>query len=161
MAVQERPSALDKATELLARRAHFERELAVKLAQRRYPPEEVAAALARLRELGYLDDERTSRELVDSRLRRGGEGKRRLAAELARRGAPSESIRETLAEITPDEELERARAAAQSFLARSGRREVLPRHLDRKGFSRRAIVTVLEEVELPTDGLPEDEDEIA
>nr|HRC86057.1 RecX family transcriptional regulator [Thermoanaerobaculia bacterium] len=79
MAERHRPSALEKATELLARRAHFERELERKLDTRGYPKSEVAAALARLKELGFLDDFNASRELVESRLRRGGEGKRRLA----------------------------------------------------------------------------------
>jgi regulatory protein len=155
---RERPSAYARAVRLLGARTHFRRELEAKLTARGYPAEEVDAALGRLAREGYLDDRRAAAELVASRLSRGALGRRRLAAELARRGADSAAAATALAEL-PDDDLAAARdAAARWVRGRGGSREAeeggepdprrlaaLARHLDRKGFSRRAIVTVLKD----------------
>jgi regulatory protein len=55
-----------------------------KLARRGYTPEEVDSALARLDELGYLNDLSFAEGLV--RVRSASRGPRALSAELARRG---------------------------------------------------------------------------
>ena len=83
-------SAFDKAVDLLSRRDHFPAELAAKLRQRGYPPGEIEAALARCRELGYLDEERLAARFVEVRAVQRGWGPRRLRAELEKRGAPRE-----------------------------------------------------------------------
>ncbi|MGB6641572.1 MAG: RecX family transcriptional regulator, partial [Thermoanaerobaculia bacterium] len=75
-----------KAQELLARRPHFRRELAVKLASRKFSPEEVETTLARLAEQGYLDDLEHAFDLARGPLQRKGFGPRRLRYELERRG---------------------------------------------------------------------------
>jgi regulatory protein len=80
------PTSYQKALQLLATRAHFRRELEVKLRQRRYPEEEIEAALARLTEQGYLDDRATARVFVESRQERASEGWARLWSELIERG---------------------------------------------------------------------------
>src|SRR3954470_22725251 len=69
-----------KALQLLATRAHFRRELAMKLTQRGYPAEEIAAALDRLTEQKYLDDRATARLFVESRRERTSEGRARVRA---------------------------------------------------------------------------------
>ncbi len=138
----------DKAAQLLAARPHFRAELAAKLAQRDYPPEEVEEALDRLTAQGYLDDRRTARDFVVHRQERGGEGRLRLRAELERRGAPDEAVEEALAELTPEDDLPAAREAARRWAERRSRAEdpaALARHLARKGFSRRAIFALLNE----------------
>lgn len=134
-----------RAVRLLAARSHFRSELAVKLTQRGYPREEIDAALDRLASEGYLDDAETAREFVAQRLERGGEGRLRLRAELARRGVPEAAAAAALAEI-PEDDLEPAREAAEKW-ARGGKDDpaALTRHLARKGFSRRAIFAVLKE----------------
>jgi regulatory protein len=141
-----RPSCRDKAAELLARRPHFRAQLAAKLAARGYPPEEVDEALEAMTRHGYLDDTAAARGFVAGQLARGPAGRRRLAAELARRGAPSEAIETALAEL-PDDDLEAARDAAARWA--SGRRKADPaalaRHLDRRGFTPRSIRAVLAE----------------
>jgi regulatory protein len=140
-------SCYDKAVELLALRPHFRRELATKLAQRRFPPEEVIAALDRLTEQGYLDDRATARRFVESRVELRGEGRHRLRGELLKRGVAAGLAEETLAELLPEDDLEAARESAGRYM-HSGRRgpEALGRHLTRKGYSRRAIVQVLREL---------------
>ncbi|MGH9380268.1 MAG: hypothetical protein ACRD2Z_06615, partial [Thermoanaerobaculia bacterium] len=52
-----------------------------------------------------------------------------------------------LAEATPDDDVELARAAASRWRrTHAADAAALARHLDRKGFSRRAILTILEEL---------------
>jgi regulatory protein len=130
----------DKAVQLLAARPHFRRELEAKLRQRGFPSEEIEEALDRLTDQGYLDDRAAARSFVESRAAKG-EGRARLRAELAKRGAPEEAIEEALSE---DDDLPRAREAAEAWRRKGGTDpRALARHLDRKGFSRRAIVAAL------------------
>jgi regulatory protein len=136
-------SSYDKAAKLLAARPHFRQELSAKLVQRGYAAEEIEETLNRLESQGYLDDRAAARSFVESRLGRG-EGRARLRAELSRRGAPDEIAEEALAELTPEDDLPAARGAAERWERQGGRDpRALARHLDRKGFSRRAIVAVL------------------
>ncbi len=140
--------------DFLARRSHFERELERKLHQRGYDSEEVADTLERLRDQGFVDDRRTAGEFVRSRLRRAPEGRRKLSSELSRRGVPSEIITEVLEEETDDDDRDLARQAAnrwQRTRSRPGRsaeleKAALARHLAGRGFSKRAVYAVLDEM---------------
>lgn len=136
----------DKAMELLARRSHFRRQLESKLLTRGYSAGVVEETLDRLGEAGYLDDARTAAEWVEMRLARAPEGRRRLRAELVRRGAPDEAIDAALAACVPSDELPAVRRAAESFRRRRDDEDALVRHLQRKGFTDRSILTVLAEV---------------
>jgi regulatory protein len=139
------PTPYQKALQLLAARAHFRRELGAKLAQRGYPSGEIEAALDRLTEQRYLDDGATAKVFVESRRGRTSEGRARLRAELLKRGAPEEAIDAALAELTPEDDTPAAREAAESWRRKGGvDPRALARHLERKGFSRRAIVAVLD-----------------
>jgi regulatory protein len=138
------PTPYQKALQLLATRAHFRRELRAKLAQRGYPAEEIDAALDRLTEQKYLDDRATARVFVEHRQERSSEGRARLRAELLKRGAPEEAIDAALAELTPEDDLPAAREAAESWRRKGGvDPRALARHLERRGFSPHAIVSVL------------------
>jgi len=142
-----------KAAQLLASRPHFRAELAAKLRQREFPDDEIAAALDRLEAQGYLDDRKAAAGFVAHRLERGGEGKLRLRAELARRGAPSDAIDEALAGLDEEDDQAAAREAAERWRRQKtvdaqadlSQKDAaaLARHLARKGFSPRAIVAVL------------------
>src|SRR5688500_2143159 len=153
-------SAYERALRLLGQRQHFRADLRRKLLVKGYETEEVDAALARCAAEGYLDDEATARAFVAERQERRGRGRARIAAELRRRGARGEAVSAALGSTSDEDELARAREtaakwsrrgesgpAARAALESLGRREqlaALARHLDRKGFSRRAIVAVLE-----------------
>lgn len=147
----ERPSAYGKALDLLARRAHFRAELAAKLTARGYEDDEIGSALDRLAAEGYLNDTATAGDFAEMRRSRAPEGRRKLAAELARRGAGSAAIESVISTRTDEEEIEAARAAANRFL-RGGRKDAaaLARHLDRKGFSAGIVRSVLREQEIAT-----------
>lgn len=138
------PSCYDKAVELLALRPHFRRQLEDKLRQRGYADAEVEEALRRLEGQGYLDDRRLAREVAGQRAGRGGEGSRRVRAELLKRGAAPEAVDAAVEEVLPADDTPAAAEAARRWQAR-GKRDpaALARHLDRKGFSQRAILHVL------------------
>ncbi|WP_430389061.1 regulatory protein RecX [Dyella sp. 20L07] len=131
-----KPSAYNKALGLLARREHSRRELKLKLRQGGYEGDEAGAALDRLGEQHYQDDDRFAEMLVRSRVAQGY-GPMRLRAELKSHGLADARIRALLdaaevdwaataagqlrrrygAAATPDPE-ERARRA--QFLLRRG-----------------------------------------
>ncbi len=151
--MRQRVPCYRKAVDLLVRRSHFERELERKLTQRGYAEVEVAETFERLRGEGLLDDERTAGELIRSRLARAPVGRHKLRADLVRRGVPSEIITEALEVLTPDDDRELARQAAERWLRtrRSGRpadreKAALARHLAGRGFTRRAVYSALEEM---------------
>ena len=139
----------NKALDLLSRRPHFRRELASKLFRRGYEEDEVEAALDRLEELRLIDDAQAARDFVESRTRREPVGRRRLLAELARRGAPEDAARGAVEALHPEDDLALAAEAAAAWQRRKagkGKPEALARFLERRGFSRRAIVSVLQEM---------------
>ena len=137
-----------KAIELLARRSHFRREIAAKLAQRGYEEDEVESTVERLADEGLIDDRETAREFVRGRLARRPMGRVRLQSELGARGVPSDLAGEVLGELYPDDDLDLARRAARGSGPASRRSpEALARRLDRLGFSSRAIVHLLREMD--------------
>ncbi|HVS65915.1 MAG TPA: regulatory protein RecX [Thermoanaerobaculia bacterium] len=140
------PSCLDRAVALLSRRSHFESEIRGKLRARRYPAEEIDRTLEKLRGLGYLDDRATAEQWVAGERRRRPQGRRRLSHRLERKGVDPEIVAAALDGIDESVELEEARRAADDWTRRHGydpRR--LARHLDGRGFGKRAILVVLEE----------------
>ena len=94
-------SAYDKALGLLARREHSRKELKTKLRQGGYEGEETAAALDRLGEQRYQDDERFAEVLLRSRIAQGY-GPLRLRVELKSHGVPDARIRALLQEVDAD-----------------------------------------------------------
>ena len=104
---------------LLSGRAHSRVEMQRKLAQRGYPPEGVEAALARLDELGYLNDLSFAEGLV--RVRSASRGPRALSAELARRGVGRAQADRALASYNDALQL----ASAMRIIERTyGKREI-------------------------------------
>ncbi|HUO86441.1 MAG TPA: regulatory protein RecX [Thermoanaerobaculia bacterium] len=150
-------SAYRKALELIARRDHFRAEIRAKLVARRYPEGEIEAALDRLESDGYLDDRRTARQLADLRLNGEPLGRRRLAAELVRRGVSADIVSQVVEELIPADDRDAAREAARQWLDRhggNGHPAALARYLDRRGFTPPAIWAVLEDVDPGGDAEP-------
>jgi regulatory protein len=142
---REQPSCFDRAVGLLSRRAHFEAELEAKLRARRYPGGEIAQTLAKLRSLGYLDDPATAERWLAGERRRRAQGRRRLRHRLERKGVDPEVVEAALEGFDDATEIEEARRAADAWSARhSPDPERLARHLDSRGFAKRAILVVLE-----------------
>ncbi len=80
-----------KALGLLVRREHSRRELMRKLADRGAEPEQSEAALDRLAEIGYQNDDRFARALARTRAM-AGYGPQRIRAELGTHALASEQI---------------------------------------------------------------------
>lgn len=112
---------------------------------RGFSSDEVASALDRAAERGFLDDLECARELARVRVERRHEGPVKLFATLTRRGSDSDTARQIVAEHYSDGEGEQLRQAASLWLNRNAwDRDRLARHLKGKGFSGGAILSALE-----------------
>lgn len=143
----EEESARDLALRLLAR-PRTEQQLRLALARRGYGEEVRERVLARLRELGLVDDLAYARAYVGEVLSRRPAGAAVLAARLAQRGVSRDHIAQALAEVGAGEALEAARRAARAWLARHpGRADPnhLAAHLARRGFDWDVVREVVEE----------------
>ncbi|CAM5478542.1 regulatory protein RecX [Rhodanobacter lindaniclasticus] len=114
--VKPRRSAYDKALGLLARREHSRKELKTKLRQGGYEGEETVAALDRLGEQHYQDDDRFAEVLLRSRIAQGY-GPLRLRLELKSHGLNDARIRALLDAV----EVDWVGAAAAQLRRRYGR----------------------------------------
>ena len=149
-------SLYEYALRALARRSHTLAELEAKLARRSDSEEDVSEILSRLRQHGYLDDERVAE--AHSALRRDQAlvGQKRVLAELRRRG-----VEESLAEKAVTDayrELDESDLARQFLRRRFGslaqgppvddRKVVLRlyRALLRAGFEHSAVLDALHDV---------------
>lgn len=95
--------AYNYAVSLLSRRDHSERELITKLSQKGYT-QGVEEAIAKLRDSGYVSDEKFARLYVRELQTFKKYGKRRIEQELYRKGIDREIIREVLEETDFDED---------------------------------------------------------
>jgi regulatory protein len=144
-----------RAIGLLARRAHSQSELRRKLRLKGYEPEAIDAAMARLLELHYLNDQDFARGLVR---RRGAiRGPLALSAELVAKGVSRAETEAAVAEFDSEAQLLSATKLAERLYARTpgiGYREMLNgvgTKLLRRGFPasivRAACHSVLERIE--------------
>lgn len=153
-------SALDAGLRLLARRAHSRVELLLKLTRRGYEGTATRAALRRLEELGYLDDQSFARSFV--RRKGASRGPRALSADLAARGVERAQADTAVGGFGEAEQLAAATRIAERMYARKpmpGRQAILDAvgsKLVRRGFSvavaRAACLSVLAGAPGPPDG---------
>ena len=98
--------AFDTGLRLLGRRDHSREELRRKLDRRGHDQETIDAALARITELGHIDDQAFARAYVGRRA--SVRGPRAIAAELAARGIDRSSSEAALADFGATEQLQAA-----------------------------------------------------
>jgi regulatory protein len=135
-------------------------ELQRKLSRRGHSPEEIDSALARLNELGYLND----RSFAESLVRRRGaiRGPMALSAELAARGVGRAEADAAVAAIEPSQQLAAATRLAERLCAKrapASYREVLEAvgaKLRRRGFSSSIVRAACRTVLAGTSLQPED-----
>jgi regulatory protein len=136
---------LEESLRFLAPGRRFERDLRRHLLACRTPPEAIEVALARVRELGLLDDEETSRAWIRDRMKLAPRGAELMRRELLSRGVAEPVAEGALRELATEEAivesavrmLERGRARyARCDLAVARRR--MWGVLARRGFSREA-----------------------
>ena len=133
----------------MALRARSAEEVRRSLARRGYGRDEIAAVLARLTALRYLDDADFARTWVAARARRTATGPARLARELRAKGVADADIGAALSAFA--EEWNVAEAAAEAVRRKlpslhgvppTVARRRLAGFLERKGFSADIIVTL-------------------
>ena len=151
-------AALEIALRFLGTRPRTRWELERRLRRAGVSEEVLDGALARLTELGYLDDEAFARYWAEQRDRHAPRGRRLVEAELRQRGVPRDVIellrseppgRRPEDEALPETELQRARIALMGHLR--GRplpddRKALQRigmFLMRRGFDSETVRAVL------------------
>jgi regulatory protein len=94
-------TAVNAAIRLLARRSLTCREITERLAQKDYSEEEIAAAIERLLDYGYLDDQKLTRQFIQAYQERWS--RLRLTQKLRYRGISEQDVRQCLAEIYSEE----------------------------------------------------------
>lgn len=94
--------AFNKASELLSRRDHSEKELLIKLRQKGFS-EGAEAAIEKLRNYGYVDDERFASSYALELQRIKHFGKRRIEQELFKKGIDREIVSNVLDSLEFDE----------------------------------------------------------
>ena len=146
----ERAACRRKALELLARRAHFARQLAEKLQRKGWEQDLVGEVVEGLEHEGLIDDRSLAASFVAGRLRRGSIGRTRVFWDLVQRGVARDLADATLDEHFPENETELAHRAAERWKRGGSRRgssrdgeAALARFLERRGFAKGAIVAVL------------------
>ncbi len=138
-----RLATFDKALQALALRARSQRELERWLALKGHERENVTAAVERLFALGLLDDAAFARSFARSRAIGRGMSRRRIQAELSRRGVERAVADAAIREMAEEEDLDErtlVEAAAQkklrslATLAPDVRRRRLYGFLARRGY---------------------------
>jgi regulatory protein len=92
-------------------------QLATALRRRGIPAEAAEAVLARLTDVGLIDDAAFARAWVESRHYSRGLSRRSLSAELRRQGVENEEIREAVDTLDPDQEVATARRLVEQKMA--------------------------------------------
>lgn len=133
-----RRAALETALRLLAYRPRSEQELRRRLRQKGFPKAPVDESLARLRQLGYVDDASFARFYTETQQSSRPRSRRLLTGELRGRGVEQSVAEEATADVSDED----AAYAAASRRLRTLReleyqrfRERLGSFLTRRGFS--------------------------
>ncbi|MGH9871643.1 MAG: regulatory protein RecX [Pyrinomonadaceae bacterium] len=136
-----RARTFQRAAKLLAAKPRSIEELRERLAERCSSKTVIDTVIARLREYGYLDDERYALGYAASKVRQQPIGRRRLELSLARkkvdRGVAGEALDQVFAETPEEELLDRALEKRVRLRGRPKTREEAKKlfdHLLRQGF---------------------------
>lgn len=145
----ETKKAIASALNLIAYRARAAGELATKLRERGYSPEAIEAAIARMSELGYLDDREFADRWVENRQTYRPRSIRMLKQELRQKGVDREIIETTMDDAEIDEYadalgLAEKRAASLQDLDPAVRERRLSGFLARRGYGFDVIRRVLD-----------------
>jgi regulatory protein len=155
-----RRSTYERALDMLEARARAVTELRRLLIKKGEPPEDVDAAIERLRTTGLLDDANFARQLTRSKALGGGHSRRRIQQELAKRGVARDVSNEAVEEVFEDEGIDEAatieRVARKKLRTLGGvdlatQKRRLFGFLARRGYNSDAIARVLRVVLTPTD----------
>ncbi|MHB8878809.1 MAG: regulatory protein RecX [Myxococcaceae bacterium] len=148
---------MEASLRLLSVRARSRHELSSWLSRKGHPPAEVAAALSRLAELGYLDDQRFARDRALSLLREGRFGGGAVLQRLMAHGLTDEQAKRALAAAAAQQGFDPL-LAARAVLAKRGlsgslsakERARAARLLHSRGFAEEVVEKLLGDPALET-----------
>ena len=148
--------ALDKALRLLSYRDRTKSEIRKRLLGDDFPEDVVDDAIGQLLGLGYLDDQKFSRDWVKARTIAKPMGKTRLAWELRAKGVDQPAVEEALDNLDENAEYELALSLARKRAEKSDTgdpsfRTRTASFLRRRGFGWGAITRALDELCPETD----------
>ncbi len=151
---EEEINVYNYALSVLSRSAKSEKQLTSKMQEKGYDKQFIDNAIIRLKQQKYLDDERYSEMLINSKINVSKYGKRKIKETLYEKGINREIIDEKLSQISEDDELERAcivGAKKLRTLKEEDTRKIiikLSNHLINKGFEfstvKKAVSTLLD-----------------
>lgn len=133
-----RRGALESALRLLSYRPRSEHELRDRLRRKGFDQAAIVQTMARLQELGYLDDAAFARGWAETRQALRPRSRRLLASELRQRGVTQELAEQATADISDEDAAYRAAERRLKALVGLGYRpfrERLGRFLTSRGFS--------------------------
>lgn len=132
-----KPTALEKAVELLARQEQSSARLREKLRQRDYEAEEIDAAIVRLEERHYLNDEESCARQYQKLYEESGMSVRQIEQKLLTRGFPPSLVRASAPkeEGREERELNAALRSLRSRFRAAALRAKMKQFLYRRGFS--------------------------
>lgn len=135
----------------LARRGLSRRELERHLREREFDEHEIDGEIARLEQVGFIDDVALAQHLVGTLQERKGLGRSGIAAELTRRLLSATAIEYALELIDSGDEVSRARELAVKWVRQHGNvdRETATRRLSgylvRRGFAGSTVRAAIEQ----------------
>lgn len=147
-----RRSTYERALDMLEARARGVTELRRLLIKKGEPPDDVDAAIERLRASGVLDDANFARQLARSKALGGGHSRRRIQQELAKRGVARDVSDDAIEQVFDEEGVDEAaaieRVARKKLRTLGGvdaatRKRRLYAFLARRGYDVDAIARVL------------------
>jgi regulatory protein len=153
-ALDEVSRAVNQAVRLLGFRPRSRSELSVRLRKNGFSDEAIAAAIEKMVDYGYVNDEAFASFWVENRTEHRPRGRNALKSELRARGVPPEIIDRAIDEADIDEygaalELARRRAARMQDLEPEVWRRRMAGFLQRRGYGWDVVRQVLEELQQP------------
>ncbi|MEO7715550.1 MAG: RecX family transcriptional regulator [Capsulimonas sp.] len=148
--------ATETALTYLETRARSEKEVRDRLGRDEYPEEIAAQVIEKLRELSLLNDSQFAKQWVQAKTNVAGSrpvGRRRISSQLYQKGVHKDTIGEALSEVTDDDEIALARAAARKKVralssdpeVQRAERQRLLAFLQRRGFGWETCKRVVDE----------------
>jgi regulatory protein len=143
--------AVSAAMRALDQRMQSSKELRTRLMRKGFEPAAIDAALVKLTEWGYLNDERFAELWIENRLAHRPRGKRMLEQELRQKGIDREIVQDTVASMEIDDraaalELATKRLNSVRGLPPDEQKKKLTGILARRGFDYGVIRATLEDV---------------
>lgn len=145
--------AKQRALDYLAYKPRTEQEVRRKLTQEDVPATVVEDVIARIQELGYLDDETYAHDYARNRFANKRYGPERIRRELRERGIDRHLADEAVEEVFADEDpVEVARSHAEKRWSRIAhdddprrQKQKLYRYLTRRGFTSDTVYRIIDE----------------